>query len=592
MNYQYSRVVAFVVAAVASSCVSADLVALNDKQMSAATGEGLGFALENFVLDTENAVTTVTGINSPYDFDSDGESDPITINWTELYIGGEVTDVDRANGITSRGANIGSYLNPWVIRSQRGGLATSGDPYTDSSVNTIRNDIAFLEIATDSYDSELQNSVTYAQYQYYDSVGVGTASQNIQAEIDELVASKDAVVGRYDDYQSLVSSINDYYTNVIFDLEVTADQAEDAYKPLQSAALSAYADLSNQAAVVESFDGDFSSEDGCVVGEECSVSDSGCGGTAWFPADNACNAAREVYNDLVDPYVDAREEAKEARDVLIEAKAILRERLNEVSSDDQADNYLYSYLERLADRDSFVVACGADGSFDAQGCGSGKLARKSGEQQVFDSILVAISNDETRRRGMDIRSAFEFNVLEEDGTSRDDSLSVKLNGLFIDGTSFRFWSRDDENGLSELNGELRLNMFARSIDINACGDYCVVDGNDEQTQVNIDNTTLHLNNFLISLNLGYGEIQPMKFGATSDGNFQFTLTEPNPAAEDVDTSDPQAMQEFYNRYYANAPKSFVFIEDVVMGSNPNNSIGSVTVDGFRAQYLRVQSRDL
>lgn len=70
---------------VVSAAAFADLQALDDSQMSAATGEGLGFALEDFVLDTEGAELSVTGIQS-----SAGEE--IDIKWTSLYVMGEGSD--------------------------------------------------------------------------------------------------------------------------------------------------------------------------------------------------------------------------------------------------------------------------------------------------------------------------------------------------------------------------------------------------------------------------------------------------------------------------------------------------------------------
>jgi len=94
---------------VVSAAAFADLQALDDSQMSAATGEGLGFALEDFVLDTEGAELSVTGIQS-----SAGEE--IDIKWTSLYVMGEGSD----EGSIRTPGQIGSYLHPYVIRSLRG----------------------------------------------------------------------------------------------------------------------------------------------------------------------------------------------------------------------------------------------------------------------------------------------------------------------------------------------------------------------------------------------------------------------------------------------------------------------------------------
>ncbi|MEK9767275.1 MAG: hypothetical protein VW274_12435, partial [Thalassolituus sp.] len=208
----------------------------------------------------------------------------------------------------------------------------------------------------------------------------------------------------------------------------------------------------------------------------------------------------------------------------------------------------------------FVELCGFDGTFSQ--CQSGLLARKTDEKASIDDITVALfgSNPQKRRGGLVVRSEFEFtlNSTDQNGVSsqRDDSLDIALNGLFVDGTSFRFWSRestDPQAPGAELNGELRLNMFVKNIQINACGTLC--ENNGVIDPVKYANTTLNLNNVLLSLNLGYGEIQPMKFSATADGNFVFELVAPNAKAYDstINTGNTAAMQEFYDDYYANAP---------------------------------------
>ena len=61
----------------------ADMVALDDQSLSQQQGAGIAFALEDFVFDVNDAVTTVTGI------ESSDENQVLQIEWTELYIMGE-----------------------------------------------------------------------------------------------------------------------------------------------------------------------------------------------------------------------------------------------------------------------------------------------------------------------------------------------------------------------------------------------------------------------------------------------------------------------------------------------------------------------
>jgi len=180
------------------------------------------------------------------------------------------------------------------------------------------------------------------------------------------------------------------------------------------------------------------------------------------------------------------------------------------------------------------------------------------------------------------------NSVNPDGstTPRTDFIDINMKGLFVDGTAFRLWSAPDEQGDDELNAEIRLNLFIKELDISVC-DPTICDNDPVAKEA----STLNLDNMFISLNLGYGEIQPMRLSATSDGNFEFELTKLRPG-DDVDTSSQEDMQAFYNDYYENSPKSFISISDVRIGNSPDASLGSITVDGLRAQYLKVTSRDL
>lgn len=124
---------------VVSAAAFADLQALDDSQMSPATGEGLGFALEDFVLDTEGAELSVTGIQS-----SAGEE--IDIKWTSLYVMGEGSE----EGSIRTPGQIGSYLHPYVIRSLRGsGGLDPNDPLYNEKYGQINNELALLELAAD-----------------------------------------------------------------------------------------------------------------------------------------------------------------------------------------------------------------------------------------------------------------------------------------------------------------------------------------------------------------------------------------------------------------------------------------------------------
>lgn len=63
-----------------------------------------------------------------------------------------------------------------------------------------------------------------------------------------------------------------------------------------------------------------------------------------------------------------------------------------------------------------------------------------------------------------------------------------------------------------------------------------------------------------------------------DGNFELTLG-----------SIAGKSNAFYQNYYANGPKSNIYIGELKVG---NDSFGSSTIANLQIQYLHVRSRDL
>jgi len=193
---------------------------------------------------------------------------------------------------------------------------------------------------------------------------------------------------------------------------------------------------------------------------------------------------------------------------------------------------------------------------------------------VFGSAADCADRALIRRDGADIGSRFTLDFVN--GTSH--IWNIDMSGVYLDGSSFWLWSRPDENNQSELLGQLNLSMFAEEFRMATCGDACT--GTD---------SLLKIDQMYLGLNLGFGDVQPLKFSATSDGNFVLELSKPNPASQSVDTTDSAAMQAFYDGYYENAPKSNIYIGEITVG---NRTAGETIVNGFRAQYLKATSIDL
>jgi len=192
---------------------------------------------------------------------------------------------------------------------------------------------------------------------------------------------------------------------------------------------------------------------------------------------------------------------------------------------------------------------------------------------VFGAAADCADRELIRRDGADIGSRFTLDFVN--GTQH--IWDIDMSGVYLDGSSFWLWSRPDSNGESELLGQLNLSLFADQVQIQTCSGICNPD------------SVLNIDQLYLGLNLGFGDIQPLKFSATSDGNFILELSKPNPEARSVDVNDQNAMQAFYDDYYANAPKSNIYVGEITVG---NRTAGEIVVNGFRAQYLKATSIDL
>jgi|TARA_B110000211_G_scaffold126516_1_gene145642 hypothetical protein len=178
-----------------------------------------------------------------------------------------------------------------------------------------------------------------------------------------------------------------------------------------------------------------------------------------------------------------------------------------------------------------------------------------------------------RRGGIDIGSKFEF-VLPQGS----DFLDIDIRGAYMDGTSMRLWSRENVDGDSVLYADLDILFYAKEIDIGVCDSGC-----------NPATSSLNIDNFYLDINFGYGEIQPFIIDVTSDGHFEFELAKPDPEPQGINPNDSDAMIAFYDDFYANAPKSNVYIGNIQVG---NNTAGEAIVRDMSIQYLKVTSQDL
>lgn len=550
---------AFILVAISSA--HAELKSLDDSELQKATGEGLGFAIEDFMLDTDGSSLKVTGIK-------DTNGGEIDINWTKFYIMGEGSQ----NGTIKTVAQVGSYLNPWYLRTARGsrGLSVTDADY-NAGYTGIGNDVALIDFATDSYTNVLQNSKTFSQFSLYQGCiygqpgctdlgyvgGDSLAERTAQAELNTLTSEQSALQARYSSGITLTqieqARDNTYayqQSGGIWELEQNVDSQRDVVNAQKVDTRTAYDAMTSAEQTETPF----------LVEVDCGF------------LGLSCSTAERNYNDELATFSDDRAQLE-----------IVLDDLKVAENDAGRTGIGQSYITVVQDVDRYKALCGYTDALAT--CSDGLISKYQKKVNDTESVAFYLSNGSARRNGLDVGFTFEFTLNRDDGSTRDDYLGINIKGLFVDGSSLKLWSRPDKNDPTkdELNAELRLNMFAKEIDILACNE------TDCPTQTVRDANTLNLDNVYLSLNLGYGDVQPLKFSATSDGNFEYTLENPDPNSSFANPTGMSA-KEFYEDYYKNAPKSNLYIGDVRIGDT--NSIGAARIVGMRAQYLKVTSQDL
>lgn len=142
------------------------------------------------------------------------------------------------------------------------------------------------------------------------------------------------------------------------------------------------------------------------------------------------------------------------------------------------------------------------------------------------------------------------------------SLEAHAQGVSVDGSYLRLWG--DNN---EMVSNLAFNFYAQDIVLFACD----ASGNNCGDNV-------HFEDFVLESQIGYGQDQPVTFEVEADGNFTIEVG----SIEGKSTA-------FYQDYYANGPRTDIYIDKVSVGGT---DFGSATVANLQIQYLRATSRDL
>lgn len=582
----------------------AELKNMSDMELSTTTGDGLGFALQDFAFSTEDANVTLTGIEN-------SNNEEILVQWTDYYIYGEGSEYGSQKVLT----DVGSYLHPWVFQTVRGGSAPE--------YMAIGDDVALLELKADAYSNPLQNSTDFILHSRYQGCiwghdGCGSAASD--SPFDAVVAMDDQLSEYNSEFTSLIDIYDDQYgASVSSTLLAEAEAAQSTGGVVfeQQQVIAEKQTILVQ--VISNYEaanpGEYSSAKQ-IAGEEYqttldlySETDQSVELGEKYICIPWCTGAKRDYNNQVDAWEDATSVVADIEgnweDENLELALANRELGEVLIGEDSKDATGRTLAERIADSDRFQILCGESANDDE--CANGLIVKRSEERSVVNDIAVSLDGGQARRVGMDIGSRFRFEVINENQntgeiTREEDYLSFELRGVYVDGSYFRLWSRENaDTGYDELNGEISLRFFAKQYAISACGSECEIERGDSQSVINQkvalrDSTALKLNNYLYDLHLGYGEVQPLKFNVTPDGNFVIELPFP-----DFDTTgQPRTVENvrgFFNDYYDNAPTSNLIIGEVQLGAVPENgpnlgNLGGTRAVGLRAQYLRIESYDI
>ena len=215
----------------------------------------------------------------------------------------------------------------------------------------------------------------------------------------------------------------------------------------------------------------------------------------------------------------------------------------------------------------------------------------SGGNSCIDGYAAAGSNCSTDASGrVDFGVRFDFQV----AAGRTEMLALDVHQLVMDGSYLRLWGDAGEDGNGELVGEVRINLFAKTLEIMSCAQTsCDISG---ETTAERGARTLYVTNGYANIALGYGKTQPLRLRSSADG--QFVLELQNPTASGTTQAQRQALAD---DFYANAPRTNLVFENLNVGGVRSSTtalptggynFGRNEISGLSFNYLKVSSYDL
>ncbi len=514
-------------AVVAWSNLALSMEELSETELGKISGAGVGFFVDNFLYDQAGATAQIGGLK-------DSAGNAVNINITKGYIKGE----GSSRGANDVVANVGSPAHPFILD-----VATSGE------VPTLPTGKQALRLRTPTYTDPLNDTRQYGLWSFYQGCVYGeagcasanTAVTNINAEIQALTASKNALVTKYsNNFVALKSGINTDMQAVNTqqaNVNTERTQVAAAYNSMEAAYQNAPATWSiyRKPELGQKYD---------------------CGFCIW-PTPSSIT----TYNSSVDSWNNEQQQLSAAQQALSQAWA-------------KTDANGVTLNQRVVDYELFVSLCGIQ-SGSSTTCTSGSIADGESNKIVVNGVAVALNNGGQRVKGLDLGLETQFSlpsyaydangVRAASPTTRNDFFNLYVEGLTLHGSYLNLWG-----GASGMQGEADLQLFINRIALDGCQPGTCTDAN-----------RAIVKNVYMDLSLGHATYQPLTFKMDSRGEVNLSLQGPT--------------WSNYQAFYQNVPKSTIAIGNVSFGNGAGNAptnVGAQIVQGMRIDYLDFKSTSL
>ena len=341
-------------AVVAWSNLALSMEELSETELGKISGAGVGFFVDNFLYDQAGATAQIGGLK-------DSAGNAVNINITKGYIKGE----GSSRGANDVVANVGSPAHPFIL-----------DVANSTEVLTLPAGKQALRLRTPTYTDPLNDTRQYGLWSFYQGCVYGeagcasanTAVTNINAEIQALTASKNALVTKYsNNFVALKSGINT-------DMQaVNTQQANVNTERTQVAA--AY---NSMAAAFQNVPATYA-----LIYEKPELGQKyPCGGLCGVAPDSI-----KTYNARVDSWSNEQDQLSAAQKALSQA---WEKTANGVSLN-----------QRVIDYELFISLCGTQ-SGSTTTCSSGSIADGEANKVVVNGVAVALNNGGQRVKGLDL----------------------------------------------------------------------------------------------------------------------------------------------------------------------------------------------